>query len=176
MVAVDETWGLWVQFIFCDAMAYIGLYIGVRTGDWDLRTASLKLMAPLFTAFDHPTYQKLISNHIADILDMPPSLLLMLKQGGFVVSISGREGHSVAIDEAHEMFINKNIKEAVVKPSEDYIKRVSNYLTYRTKTLRAIQQQLFPESSKTAHKERSVFSTNGLDVKFERMFSPKWQH
>ena len=121
MAAVDETWGFWVQFIFCDAMAYIGLYIGVRTGDWDLRTASLKLMAPLFTAFDHPTYQKLISNHIADILDMPPSLL-MLKQGGFVVSISGREGHSVAIDEAHKMLINKNIKEAVVKPSEDYMK------------------------------------------------------
>ena len=34
MAAVDETWGFWVQFIFCDAMAYIGPYIGVRTGDW----------------------------------------------------------------------------------------------------------------------------------------------
>ena len=90
--------------------------------------------------------------------------------------ISGRKGHSVAIDEAHEILINKNIKEAVVKPSEDYMKRVSNYLMYRTKTLRAIQQQLFPESSKIAHKESSVSPPMTWTKSLKRMFSPKWQH
>ncbi len=62
-------------------------------------------MAPLFTAFDHTTYQKLISDHITDLLELPESIMLMFAQGAFVVSITGRDGHSVAIDECHEMMI-----------------------------------------------------------------------
>ena len=87
----------------------------MRSGDWSLRMGSVKQMAPLLTAFDHPTYQKLISNHIMDILSLPGSILLMLSQGAFVVNISGREWHSLAIDEAHEMLINKQCKMAIVK-------------------------------------------------------------
>ena len=105
MSELDETWKFWSQFVFIDAMAYICLFIAIRSGDWHLRTGSLKQMAPVFTAFDHPTYQKLISNHISDLLDLPSSIMLMLAQGAFVVNITGREGHSVAIDEAHEMLI-----------------------------------------------------------------------
>ena len=65
-------------------MAYISLFLAMRSGDWHLRIASLKKMVPLLTAFDHPTYQKLISNHIADLLDFPDSIMLMLSQGAFV--------------------------------------------------------------------------------------------
>ena len=71
-------------------------------------------MASLFTAFDHQTYQKLISNHIADLLDLPDSIMLMLSQGAFVVNITGREWHSVTIDEAHEMLINKQCKSEAI--------------------------------------------------------------
>lgn len=44
------------------------------------------------------TYQKLIANHVADILCMPTSILAMFQQGGFVVSITGRAWHSVGSD------------------------------------------------------------------------------
>ena len=60
-----------------NAMAYVGLFLAVRSGDWELRVASMKLMAPVITAFGHQTYQKLISQHIADMFCMPPSILVM---------------------------------------------------------------------------------------------------
>ena len=84
----DDTWKFWIQFVFQDAMAYIGLFLAIRSGDWQLRMASMKLMAPTFTAFDHPTYQKLISQHLADLLSMPAPIITMFEQGAFVVSTS----------------------------------------------------------------------------------------
>lgn len=91
MSSVDDVWKFWSQFVFRDAMAYVSLSLAIRSGDWHLRTASLKEMVPLFTAFDHQTYQKLISNHSADILNLPNSILLMFSQGAFVLNITGRE-------------------------------------------------------------------------------------
>ncbi len=64
MAETDETWRCWVQLTFQDAMAYIGLFLGIRSGDWDLRMAAPKQMAPIFSAFDHPNYQKLKGRHI----------------------------------------------------------------------------------------------------------------
>ena len=133
-----------MQFVFVDAMAYAGLFLSIRSGDWQLRMGSIKNMAPVFTAFDHPTYQKIISNHISDLVCTPQSVILMSEQGAFVVSIGGREWHSVAIDEAHEMLINKHCKMSITKPSPDYINCVAKYITYRTKTLQEFMQQLSP--------------------------------
>ena len=64
-----------------------------------MRVASIKSMAAVFTAFDHTTYQKLISQHIEDIATMPASIITMFRQGAFVVNISGRPWHSVGIDD-----------------------------------------------------------------------------
>ena len=91
--------------MFQDAMPYVMLNLAIRGIKWDLRMAGIKLMVPLFSAFDHKTYQKIIGQHLADVLTMPDNILTMSKQGAFVVSISGREWHSVGIDEAHEMLI-----------------------------------------------------------------------
>ena len=98
----------WVQFVFEDAMAYISLYLAIRSGNWDLRVASVKSMAAVFTAFDHTTYQKLITQHLEDIATMPAPILAMFRQGAFVVSITGRPWHSVGIDESHEILMNKD--------------------------------------------------------------------
>ena len=100
MASNDDICRFWVQFVFVDAMAYISLYLAIRSGNWQLRMHSMKNMAPIFTAFDYPTNN---SNHISDALDLPESILLMLAQGAFVVNSSRREWHSIAIDEAHEM-------------------------------------------------------------------------
>ena len=67
MARTDDTWHFWVQFVFEDAMAYLSLFIAICSGNWDLRVASIKSMAAIFTAFDHPTYQRVISQHIEDI-------------------------------------------------------------------------------------------------------------
>lgn len=69
--------------------------------------------------------------------------MLMFSQGAFVLNITGREWHSVAIDEGHKMLINKECINAVVKPFEDYMKRMATYLTYRTRTLHNFKAELF---------------------------------
>ena len=106
----NPTLQFWYQFIFEDCLAYIGLFLAIRTGDWNLRLASIKLMAPLFIAFDRPKYAKLIPQHLEDMLSIPETILRHIQQGGFTVSILGRPCHSIAIDEAHEMCINRECK------------------------------------------------------------------
>ena len=51
--------------------------------------------------------------------------------GGFTVSISGHAFHSVGLDESHEMLINKHVKQAVVRPTKDYIDRIARYIPLR---------------------------------------------
>ena len=129
-------------------MTYIELFLAMRSGDWLLRTSSIKNMAPIFTAFDHPTYQKLISAHLHDLLTIPEAILLMFRQGAFVISICGREGHSVAIDEGHEMLINKQCKMSVVRPSENFINRTASYLLQRTITQEHLKKLIFQRQPK----------------------------
>ncbi len=145
LAITDQTWKFWIQFVFQDAMAYVGLFLAIRSGDWHLRMASMKQMAPVFTAFDHPNYQKLISRHIADVLCMPTQVLTIFNQGAFVVSVSGRAWHSVGIDEAHEMLINRACKTSIVRPNPDYINRIARYIPFRSKTLENLRKQLFPD-------------------------------
>ena len=48
-----------------------------------------------------------------------------------MVSIRGFRGHSVALDEAHEMCINQDMKAAVVRPTKAYLQKTSMFLRYR---------------------------------------------
>ena len=61
------------------------------------------------------------------MLTMPQSVMTTFQQGAFVVNITGRTWHSVAIDEAHEMLINKVCKISIVRLSPDYINIISRY-------------------------------------------------
>ena len=72
--------------------------------------SSLKKMAPLFSTYDRTTYQQLIPNNLADIQTYPAQVLQCMQAGAFVVSIRGFRGHLVALDEAHEMCINWDMK------------------------------------------------------------------
>lgn len=168
LARTDSTWTFWVQFVFQDAAAYVGLFLAIRSGDWDLRTASIKQMAPTFTAFDHPNYLRLISKHLADMLMMPQSILAMFQQGAFVVSIKGRAWHSVGIDEAHEMLINKSCKLSIVRPSPDHINRIVKYLPYRTQALDNLYEHPFPEDEKKQETELSPLSNKPEDNKREQ--------
>lgn len=114
-------------------------------------------------------YQQLISQHLADILSMPPAILTscMLKLGAFSVSITGRSWHSVAIDEAHEMLINEVCKISVVRPTQDYINRIAQYMLYWNKTLDNLKQTLLPESKPKENNVTCPFSSSN-DKKYEQ--------
>ena len=142
LMANNDDTCIWRYCVFEDALPYIGLFLALRSGDWDLRIASLKQMAPVFTIFNHKTCQKVISQHLTNLLQMPNSIIGMFKQGAFVVNIKGRPWHAVAIDEAHEMLINKACKTAIVKPNPDYIKRLTTYLPYRSRSIQNISRRV----------------------------------
>ena len=42
MAIKDDTFKFWMQFVFIDAMAYVGLFLAFRSGCWELRIASMK--------------------------------------------------------------------------------------------------------------------------------------
>ena len=132
----DDNQRFWIQFIRVDCLAFINLYLSVRAGNWKLRCASIKQMAALFTVCDRPHYTKIISQHRADCLEMPQSIVSQFSAGGFVVSIKGRSWHSVAYDEAHEMLINKELKTAIVRPNHEYMSRLALYFAHRTQALK----------------------------------------
>ena len=91
----------------------------------------------------------------------------MLHQGGFVVSVCGNAWHSVGIDEAHEMLINRECKSSIVRPHPEYINRLARYIPSRTKALENLKQQLFPESKQQQPTIISPFSLNPNDRKCE---------
>ena len=159
-----QTWHFWSQFVFEDCFAYISQYLGMRSGQWDLRMAAIKSMAALFTAFDRPNYQKLIPQHIVDMLTIPEDLLSKLSHGGFTVSIRGRPGHSVGIDEAHEMCVNKDCKEYITRPSADYINRTAAFLPVRAKAIKNLETQLFPEHK---HYQTHYYYSHQRSIKYK---------
>ena len=119
MCKKDDTWNFWREFIRTSMLPYLGLYLSMHSGNWELRLASLKMMAPIFNAFDRSYYINIIPNHLAEMRCIPQSLLDHFKNGAFVASIKGNIWSSVALDESHEMCINKDVKAAISKLSND---------------------------------------------------------
>ena len=128
-----KTWAFWHNFVFQDALAYIGLYLAIRGGMWDMRMGSLKEMCPLFAAIDRLNYRKIIPQHIADVLSMPAYIQDFLQSGGFVCNLKANRFSAVGFDEAHEMCINKDIKATVVRPSKEYLDKIMYYYPVRAK-------------------------------------------
>ena len=85
----DDNWKFWTRFVMEDCLAFINLYLAVCAGDWNLRIASIKQMAAVFTACDRQHYSKLIPQHLADCAQMPDTIIRNFSKGGFVVSITG---------------------------------------------------------------------------------------
>ena len=128
----DDTWRLWSNFVLHDCFSYVGLFLAIRTSNWNLRVSSLKRMAPLFCAYDRPCYQKLLPSHIADIQSYPNEILNCFKAGGFTVKIKGGIGHAGALDEAHEMCINRDMKMAVARPTQPYLRKTTFFLPHQS--------------------------------------------
>ncbi len=147
----QDTIRFWYQFVSTDIFAYLGLFVGLRYRNWDLRNGSIKQLAAVFSAFDRPVYQRLIPTHIYDLLTLPKPLLEHLQQGCFSVRLTPSEWHGVALDECHEMKINKDAKLAVVRPSVHKMEHLSNHLPFRAACINNLTEQLFRE-----RKERTI--------------------
>ena len=63
-------------------------------------------MVAVFATFDCPSYHRLLLQDLADLLQAPNAK----NDGGFSASLCGRFLHDVALDKAHEMLINKEVK------------------------------------------------------------------
>lgn len=144
----DSTWKFWKGLIFIDFLAYLSLFTAVHTRNWNLRVASLKQIAPLVCAFDRPTYSKLVPDHIMDLLCLPSEISIQFEAGAFAVALGDRKSHCVGLDEAHEMGINKGIKQLVVRPTKDNMQCLATVMHHRAK----IQNSLISVAG-TAYKE-----------------------
>ena len=100
-------------------------------------------MAAVFTAFDRPTYRCLIPDHLADLVCFPSAVIDHLQKGSFCASLSKNMGHTVALDECHEMMINKDAKFAVVRPSKELMHTISNFLPFRAQCMKNLKHHLF---------------------------------
>lgn len=118
LVIKSKTVRFWSRFLHVDCLAYIGLFLSIHYRNWELRTGSIKELAAIFAAFDRPIYQQLVPRHIHELLLMPSHIPHHLQRGSFSVRLSGSEWHGIAIDECHEMCINKDAKLAVAHPSK----------------------------------------------------------
>lgn len=96
----DDTWKFWYDFVFHDCLAYIALYLPIRSSSWSFRIASLKEMCPFITAFDWVNYLKILPQHFAEILCLPENIRHCFEKGGFVCNIRGTKMHAVALVEA----------------------------------------------------------------------------
>ena len=135
------TWRFWTQFLTDDCFAYIALYISIRSRNWNLRLAALKLMAPLFHCTNSTFYYRLIPQHLAALHSFPASVIQNFKQGGFVVSLLGHDWSLVGIDECHEMTINKELKSVITTLNMDNIKNKMHFLKYQTDIIQNIKSQ-----------------------------------
>ena len=133
----------------------------------EVETEGIKSMAPLFVAFDPPHYQKLIPNHLRDLAKIPRGVLKFLGSGAFVCSITGKHMRSVALDEAHEMLVNKNLKTTIVRLSKEYLDRMLYYYLVRSMVLRAVKNAVLLDVDNTKSSEPSIFYSSQSSVKKE---------
>ncbi len=167
---LDDMWKFWYSFVFMEGLVYIQLYIAIRCQNWEMRVSALKLMAPTFLAYDRTTYQKLIPHRLAELQKFPPSIMNKLKQG-FTVSINGERGRAVAFDEAHEMCINKDMKMAIVRPTQSYLQKTSLFLRYRISAHKNLLAQLFPQYDSKPVRAGIVDRTPEIKAKEENIIA-----
>ena len=91
--------------------AYIGLYFAIRSGNFMLRNSCIKDIASLFYAYSRDKYEELTLTNLQDYLTFPQELLDQLMSGEWTVSCKGNPYHNLAIDESHECFINRRLKQ-----------------------------------------------------------------
>ena len=138
----QKTCQFWYEYLTTNCLIYMALFVAIRNGNWMLRMAAIKSMAAVFSALNRPIYQRLIPQHLADLLCFPTPVMEHLQKGAFTVHLTEGNGHAVGLDEAHEMKINKDAKFSVVRPSPEMMQKISNFIPFRAKCLNTLKKHL----------------------------------
>ena len=157
---LQDTIKFWYSFLFEDCFPYLSLFIAIRYRNWDMRTGSVKNLAAMYRAFDRPK-NSFPSTYMTYVAKLPDCILSKLREGGFAMRLSSTDWHGVALDECHEMEINKDAKLAVVRPTPDKMQFTSHYLPFRSKIIKNLKEQLFPERQK--HKTIQCYTATTRD-------------
>ena len=153
----QDTTRFWYDYITVNSLAYVALFVAIRNGDWLLRLAAIKLMAAVFHAFDRPIYQRIVPRHLADLLCFPPQVLHHLQKGAMSVRLTKSNGRAVALDEAHEMKINRDAKFAVIRPSEELMEQISNFLPFHAQCINNLKLHLGLEKEEASPVPKATF-------------------
>ncbi|XP_071951903.1 uncharacterized protein [Antedon mediterranea] len=138
----NATFRFWHHFVHRDMFHYINLYLAIRSRNFDLRNACVLQLTPLFHALDRHMHLKIIPFHIADLKKYPAHILECFSQGAFTVGITGDNWSCVALDEAHEMVINKNVKMALTTTGTEGLSKLVHYLPHRTRSVCNLSLQM----------------------------------
>ena len=79
--------------------------------------------------------------HFAEVASLPNVARQCLSRGRFVCNIRSSKMHAAALDEAHEILVNKDIKTYVVRPSKKYLNKIMYYYCVRSKK-KQLKEQL----------------------------------
>ena len=127
--STSEVCRFWSQMMIY-IHAYIGFYFAVRSGNWELRNSSLRVLAELFFAYSRDKYELLVVNSISDSITYPKEILEYFLNGEWTVSVKGRPFHNQALDEAHETIINRKLKQITTRPSHFRMVNLADFIAY----------------------------------------------
>ena len=140
-----------------------------------LRMTAIKLMAAVFSAFDHPIYmyQCLVPQHLVDLLCFLAPILQHLRKGAISVCLTKSKEHAVGLDEVHEMKINKDAKFYFVRPSKEIMENISNFMLFHPKCLNNLKYHLTmdektPKTLPVSLKYTSYSRTNSSFAEFSQ--------
>ena len=104
---------------------------------------------------------------------MPEDVLCFFESGAFVWSNTGKLMHSVALDETHEMCINKDLKTTIVRPTKEYLDCILYYYPVRALMLKAFKHQTLIDADSQAITK--VFDASPHSLKVEETLNV-WLH
>ena len=88
----DEVSRFWAELLTI-LNAYMGLYFSIRSGNFMLRNACVKQIAPIFFAYSRDKYEELTLTNLQDYMTFPQELLDELMEGKWTVSLKGNPYH-----------------------------------------------------------------------------------
>ena len=130
--------------------AYVGFYFAVRSGNWFLRNSCLKVLSELYFAYARNKYEVLCISALASAFTYPTEVIHHFAHGEWTVSVKSRPYHNLALDEAHECIINKNLKSITTRPSHFSMVQLADFMSYLDKVMTA-----FEEFSCKWHKQKA---------------------
>ena len=82
-------------------------------------------------------------------------------------SITGKHMRSVALDEAYEMLVNKDLKTTIIYPSKAYLDHMLFYYPVRSMVLNAVKYAILLDADVTKSSKVSVFDHSSLSAMTE---------